>query len=267
MGALSRVITTGLLSSRQVGYGASRALLSRPTSQILFHGHERLFQPHLNPLTTHMPLSNMNFRIIQTRAYSTNDDSSSKIQARLWDTKNPQEIVAALDLGADINAQDTRALDPKHDWSDDLFNLALAIIFPPVLLLSYISRIKTKGLTPLMYAAQRNNVECAKTLIDHGANLNLQDHLGRTAMMIAARYNNKEVAQLLVDRTDLNIQNKEGETALMIAAEDNDFEITQLLLDHKADKTIVNANGETAFDLAVKNGHLPLAKLIERYGV
>lgn len=257
MNPLSRVLA--------VGFVTSRSLFSRPTTQTLFRGHERLFRPHVNFMTPQIPLSSMNFRLIQARGYSTSDDSTAKIQERLWDTRNPLEIATALDLGADINAQDTRALDPKHDWSGDLFNLALAVFFPPVLLLSYISRIKTKGLTPLMYAAKRNNLECAKILIGRGANVNLQDQLGRTALMFAARYNNKEVAKFLVDHADLNVQNKEGETALMLAAEDNYFEVTQFLLAAGADKTIVNAKGETAIDLAAKNGHLPLAKLIERY--
>ena len=277
MGPLSRVIATELLSSNQVGFAMRRSLFSRPTSQVtplafsrnqvLFRGHEHLFRPHINSTITQIPLSNINFRSIQARAYSVNDDSLSKIQEKLWDTRTPQEIAVALDLGADINAQDTRALDPTHNWIDDVFNLALAILFPPVLLLSYISRIKVSGLTPLMYAAKRNNVECLKTLIDRGANLNLQDNRGRTAIMIAASYDNKEAAQLLANSADLNLQNKQGETALMLAAEGNNFEITQILLDHRADKTIKDASGKTASDLAEKNGHIVLAKFIEMHGV
>ena len=74
------------------------------------------------------------------------------------------------------------------------------------------------GLTALMMAAYINKTEIAKALIAAGADLNLQDKFGKTALMRAARWGHTEIVKALIDaHADLNLQDNNGDTALDIA--------------------------------------------------
>jgi ankyrin repeat protein len=65
-----------------------------------------------------------------------------------------------------------------------------------------------------MLAAEYNKVDMMHELIDHGADLNLQDDFGDTALMIAAREKNKEASDLLVEAgAQVDILNYENMTA------------------------------------------------------
>jgi uncharacterized UPF0146 family protein len=69
-----------------------------------------------------------------------------------------------------------------------------------------------------MYAIKFGNEEVAKELIEAGADLNIQDIEGQTALMYAIKFGNEEVAKELIEAgADLNIQDIEGQTALMHA--------------------------------------------------
>ncbi|CAH1801482.1 unnamed protein product, partial [Owenia fusiformis] len=53
--------------------------------------------------------------------------------------------------------------------------------------------------TALMFAAEKNNLECCRTLIDHGADVNASAINGQTALMFAAEKNNVECCRTLID--------------------------------------------------------------------
>jgi hypothetical protein len=55
------------------------------------------------------------------------------------------------------------------------------------------------GLTPLMRASVKGNVEGVKLLLQYGADTELKDGDGYTALFLAVRFNQKEVVQILVD--------------------------------------------------------------------
>lgn len=64
-------------------------------------------------------------------------------------------------------------------------------------------------------------------------------------------------------KDDINREIEGDSTALMLAAENGHFNATKFLLVHGADATICNANGLTAYDLAITTKHLEVAKLLE----
>ena len=56
----------------------------------------------------------------------------------------------------------------------------------------------------------------AKLLIKKGANLDIKDNKGNTALMIAILLKNYEIIKLLIDRgADLSIRNNQGNTPLI----------------------------------------------------
>jgi len=56
---------------------------------------------------------------------------------------------------------------------------------------------KSNGMTPLMIASRYNRVEIVELLLKNGANINLKDAKGKTALQHAERSNAKETVAVL----------------------------------------------------------------------
>ena len=111
---------------------------------------------------------------------------------------------------------------------------------------------ETDGI-PLICAASACNVEVIDFLRQHGADMNLQDSNGSTALIHAAYYGYNTCVKTIVEAgADVNVNNKEGFTALMAAAgstrmpEANIFNTVRLLLQHAAHVNIYNTQGQNA---------------------
>ncbi|KAK0623858.1 ankyrin repeat-containing domain protein [Immersiella caudata] len=74
--------------------------------------------------------------------------------------------------------------------------------------------------TPLMIAAREGDVLAVEKLIARGANVNMQDRLGRTALMHAICRDYGSIVTALIDKgqTDLRVNDKHGRDALYLAA-------------------------------------------------
>ncbi|WP_295156070.1 ankyrin repeat domain-containing protein [uncultured Brachyspira sp.] len=67
-------------------------------------------------------------------------------------------------------------------------------------------------------SVRRNKINDVKLLLDRGADLNIKNNKGNTALMYACLLNHEPIVKFLVDKgADLNIKNNEGYTALDIA--------------------------------------------------
>lgn len=91
------------------------------------------------------------------------------------------------------------------------------------------------------------NVEACQCLIVYGANIDAKDSKGNTALMLASwqeREQSAEVVELLLSNgADPNIVNVEGCTALHNAAQTGHTYVVQLLVDRGADCHAINHNG------------------------
>jgi hypothetical protein len=125
-----------------------------------------------------------------------------------------------------------------------------------------------------------SSLETVKLLINSGANLNIQNNDGETALMLALKYSDKysslETVKLLINSgAKLDIQNKDGDTALMlciltcIRSSCNLYNLTifvKLLIDSDANLTLKNNKGETALTMMlaqlklVEDGKLSIEK-------
>jgi ankyrin repeat protein len=156
-----------------------------------------------------------------------------------------------LDAGADVNAANRRRSMPLH-WG--LHDQAKAR-----LLLSRGAAVNAKqveGRTPLYIAASMDNAaSLVKLLLESGASPSLGTANGMTPMMAAAVRGDVEVLKLLVDRNaDVNTKNGAGETALMFAATNGSPASVGFLLDHGANATIRSKRSETALGNAATAG-------------
>jgi ankyrin repeat protein len=92
--------------------------------------------------------------------------------------------------------------------------------------------------TPLMRAAGNGDVALAKMLIRHGAKVNLQDKIGRTALAVAAICGDDAMARMLLDSgAKVNSGLLYGGTALTLAIRNGRVSMVRLLLKRGATAT------------------------------
>ena len=74
------------------------------------------------------------------------------------------------------------------------------------------------GWAAMMYAAQKGHEQCARALIENGADLEKQQNEGWTALMFSALNGHEPCARALIENgADLEKQTKKGNTALILA--------------------------------------------------
>ena len=103
------------------------------------------------------------------------------------------------------------------------------------------------GNTALLEAAYQHKDSVVSILLQHGADLNIQNKDGDTALHRAASMGkNEEVKALIKLGAELNIQNNDGNTALYLAAFNGYREVITTLIKAGADLNIENHHGTTA---------------------
>jgi len=76
------------------------------------------------------------------------------------------------------------------------------------------------GFTPLLYAARESCIECARILLEHGADINLPDPDGRTALLLALLNFHWDFAKFLIAKgADVNAWDFWGESPLFAAVD------------------------------------------------
>ena len=80
---------------------------------------------------------------------------------------------------------------------------------------------KTRGETPLLWAARFGQSQVAELLIAEGADVNAKNVVGQTPLHWAAMAGHKEIIELLIAAgADVNAKTKRGETPLDLAEDD-----------------------------------------------
>ena len=116
---------------------------------------------------------------------------------------HPETMQALIEAGADVDARSTiiewerqRTDEPRDKW------------LPP------------GGWTPLLLAARESCVTCVDVLAAAGADLNIVDPERHTALIVALINGHFDVAGRLIDHgADLNMQDEVGQTALWAAVD------------------------------------------------
>ena len=113
-------------------------------------------------------------------------------------------------------------------------------------------------------ACRQGDTAEARDCLGRGANPNYKDDTGSTALIEAAREGHLGIAELLLEhKAEVNVQEDIGQyTAIMAAADFGNKDIVQLLIKNKADLSIKNVNKETALMRASRQGHIEIVQLI-----
>ncbi|XP_061099566.1 ankyrin repeat and SOCS box protein 2-like [Conger conger] len=119
------------------------------------------------------------------------------------------------------------------------------------------------GETPLYKACEQENVETVALLLDHGAQVNRTCVQGWTALHEAVCRNNVEICRMLVNAgAKLNARNMYGITPLFIAAQSGRVETLLFLIKKGVDIDNQANDGATALYEASKNGHEEIVELL-----
>jgi ankyrin repeat protein len=157
-----------------------------------------------------------------------------------------------LSRGVDINIKDktgytalSHAIDAMHDGVEE------ALLNRPELDPNCLG----KNSRPALFAyVWRDNKDRVEKLLAHGADINMQDADGDTALHGAAETGNIEIARLLLDKgANPNAKNKQGGTPLMWAAVYGNDDAARLLLNRGAIASLKDNDGITAAEWAARN--------------
>eukprot|EP00038_Savillea_parva_P030329 m.77084 g.77084 ORF g.77084 m.77084 type:complete len:1322 (+) comp9113_c0_seq1:214-4179(+) len=113
------------------------------------------------------------------------------------------------------------------------------------------------GLTPLMMAAQHENVslDIVEALLEAGASVHVKDHREQTALYKAAMSNNADTVRLLLrHRAKVDDTTSDGWTPLHVAASKGHTEVIGILLSHRANPSAETLTGATPLQLAAEHG-------------
>ncbi len=118
----------------------------------------------------------------------------------------------------------------------------------------------------LKAATNGNNEDGIKNIINlvySGADVNVQNKNGDTALHLATDNENTEIIKKLIEAgADVNVQNKNGDTALHLAIDNKNTEIIKKLIEAGADVNVQNKNGDTALHLATDNENTEIIKIL-----
>ncbi|MGE0447572.1 MAG: ankyrin repeat domain-containing protein [Vicinamibacterales bacterium] len=120
------------------------------------------------------------------------------------------------------------------------------------------------GVTPIMLAAANGSDAAIERLIAGGADANAALPTGETVLMTAARTGKLAAVRALVAHgADVNAKEKvKGQTALMWSIWQGHDDVTLALVEAGADVKAASAAGSTPMLFAVREGNLPILRLL-----
>ena len=181
--------------------------------------------------------------------------------------KGSYELVKAVaDMGVDINLKTNDGENCIHIAADyGHFNLCRTLISKQnvdVLLPNHV------GWTALHYFAKRGSYELIKAVADMGIDINLKTNDGENCLHIAADYGHLNLCKTLISKhnIDVQLQNHIGWTALHYFAKKGSYELFKAVADMGVDINLKTNNGENCLHIATMFGHMNLCKLfIEKH--
>ncbi|MBN1834226.1 MAG: ankyrin repeat domain-containing protein [Spirochaetales bacterium] len=160
-----------------------------------------------------------------------------------------------------VNAQDPRHRAPPLTWAVRTGNRAGVDFL--IDMGAEVDLPDRGGATALHAAVSAGREEIARILLHAGADPEAREAGGRTPLHVAADAGNLKLCLMLLEAgADADAKDGEGNTALHLAAGRGDFELCEYLLFLGADAGLVNRRGLSPGELAEENGYAEVAALL-----
>ena len=200
--------------------------------------------------------------LIATTLLASEADSSLIEAAKQGDET---AVANWLRKGANPNAASPTGETPLH-WAAQRDHLSIA-----AQLIKSGAEAKTTnryGIPPLILACLRGSASMTELLLKTGAEVNAATPDGRTPLMVAAQTGKPQALEVLLEHgAQANARERsKGQTALIWAAAEGNVEAVRLLLRHGAELAVKSNGGFTAFLVAVRQGHLGVARALLEAG-
>lgn len=141
-----------------------------------------------------------------------------------------------LRKGVDANAKTWEGVTPLMIAAKNGHLKSLKVLLSKKVEIDLLYDNDFKNRSALMLAASKGNKDCLNCLINKGANVNLANNKGLTALSEACRKGNLDcVTALLAQGAEINPQNKNIEKPLVAAFDSDKTDMVYWLLDHGAD--------------------------------
>jgi uncharacterized protein len=125
------------------------------------------------------------------------------------------------------------------------------IIAATVLACTPPGNIKVNDGQALIKAVYRGDTNAVEHMVAKGADVNVKDKDGITALMWASTLGHTETAKFLIAKgADVNARTPNGDTALIFAATSRYIDTVKILIDHGADVNAADKTGRTALMMA-----------------
>lgn len=120
------------------------------------------------------------------------------------------------------------------------------------------------GDTALMLAIDKENLHLVPPLLKAGADANAESNAGFVPLIQAARIGDVDTVKVLLEYgADINYQAKtKKDTALILAADNNHLDVIKFLLNAGADPSIKNVTGKNAAGYARQRGYKDIEKFL-----
>ena len=113
----------------------------------------------------------------------------------------------------------------------------------------------------LLQAAARKDTDAAAQSIADGADINIQDDEGRTALMLATYNQDVRMAKVLIDAgANVNIQDDILNSPFLYAGAEGYLDLLKLTIDAGADPKITNRYGGSALIPASEHGYVDVVR-------
>ena len=169
-----------------------------------------------------------------------------------------------IELGAEVDATDANGGTPLHDAARSDEAEAVSLLLGNG---ASINAVQMDQMTPLFIAAYNGRVEAAKALLKGGADVALCRRVDGWSPLHAAA-DSLAVASLLIEHgANVNLQNGRGWTPLHLASAWDHTSIVQLMLEHGGDPNLASKEGTTPFHIALQvNAYGPVRAMLDHRG-
>ena len=187
-------------------------------------------------------------------------------------TGNERIVELLLEQGGQVNVQDNAGKSPLmlatqlqkgNEMIFELFQGAENLDYEKIVEILQ-AQVNSKVDAGKLALVLDRNERMVKLLLEHGAQVNLQDNAGRSALMLVKQEEKYIIDMLLEHGAQMNLQDNAGKSALMHATSSK---MVKVLLQVGVQIDLQDNDGKTALMHASKKGAMPIVRMLIEHGV